>query len=202
MERMSVKPLPLYRTALFLEYVTVSYNIIEAILSIFFGYAASSIALIGFGLDSIVESLSGSVLIWRLRCHSRVSEEKEREIEKKAKLFVSYTFFVLGIYLLFESINKLASHEIPRPSFIGMVIAGISIIIMPILAWRKHVVGTQIGSKALVADSIETSTCAFLSVALLIGLGANYFFGFWQADPIIGFIIAMFLFWEGYEGLA
>ena len=80
-----------------------------------------------------------------------------------------------------------------------MVIAVFSIIIMPVLAWRKYAVGNQIGSEALIADSKETITCAFLSVALLIGLAANYFFGFWQADPVVGLIIAIFLFWEGYE---
>lgn len=197
---MSEKSKTLYRTALFLEYFTVGYNIIEAIFSIFFGNAASSIALISFGLDSIVESLSGSVLIWRLRSHGRVPEMEEKEVEERTKKFVAATFFILGIYVLFESIYKLVSYEISQPSLIGMVIAIFSIIIMPILAWRKHVVGNQIGSKALIADSKETITCAFLSVALLIGLGANYFFGFWQADPIIGLIIALFLFWEAYEG--
>jgi divalent metal cation (Fe/Co/Zn/Cd) transporter len=188
-----------YQTALLLEYFTVGYNIIEAVLSIFFGNAASNISLIGFGLDSVVESLSGSVLIWRLRSHGRISEEEEEEVERKAKKFVTITFLLLGIYVLFESINKLVSQEVSQPSLIGMVIAVFSIIIMPILAWWKYVVGNQIGSKALIADSKETITCAFLSVALLIGLGANYFFGFWQADPIVGFIIAIFLFWEGYE---
>jgi len=189
----------LFRKALLLEYFTVGYNIIEAIVSIFFGNAASSISLIGFGLDSIVESLSGSVLIWRLRSHGHISEEKEEMVEQRAKKLVALTFLVLGIYVAVESISKLVTREVSQPSLIGMVIAVFSLIIMPVLAWRKYTVGTQIGSKALIADSKETITCAFLSVALLIGLGANYFFGFWQADPVAGLIIAVFLFWEGYE---
>lgn len=188
-----------YRTALLLEYFTVGYNIIEAVLSIFFGNAASSIALVSFGLDSIVESLSGSVLIWRLRSHGRIPAKKEEEVEERAKKFVAGTFLILGTYVVLASAYKLASHEIAQPSLIGMVIALFSIIIMPVLAWRKQVVGTQIGSKALIADSKETIACAFLSVALLIGLGANYFLGFWQADPIIGIVISLFLFREAYE---
>jgi divalent metal cation (Fe/Co/Zn/Cd) transporter len=198
-QSMTEKTESLFRTALLLEYFTVGYNIIEAVLSIFFGNAASSISLIGFGLDSVVESLSGSVLIWRLRSHGRVSGEEEEVVEKKAKKFVAITFLILGIYIVFESINKLVGQEVSQPSLIGMMIAVFSIIIMPVLAWRKYVVGNQIGSKALIADSKETITCAFLSVALLIGLAANYFFGFWQADPIVGLLIAIFLFWEGYQ---
>jgi divalent metal cation (Fe/Co/Zn/Cd) transporter len=125
--------------------------------------------------------------------------KKKRTWKKNAKKLIATTFFILGIYVVYESVNKLVEHTISEPSLIGMVIAVFSIIIMPVLAWKKYAVGTRMGSKALVADAKETITCAFLSVALLIGLGANYFFGFWQAEPIAGFIIAVFLFWEGYE---
>ena len=92
------------------------------------------------------------------------------------------------------------THEISQPSPVGIMVAIISMIVMPVLAWKKQVVGTAIGSKALIADSKETITCAFLSIALLIGLGANYPFGFWQADPLVGLIIVIFLFREGFEG--
>ena len=190
----------LYKRGLRLEYFTVGYNILEAIVSIVFGSIAGSIALIGFGLDSIVESLSGLVLIWRLRQHGKISEEAEERIEKRATRFVAITFFVLGAYVLFESIKKLVSAEIPEPSLPGIIIAIVSIIIMPLLMWQKYKTGKQISSRALVADSKETLACAFLSVALLLGLGANYLFGFWQADPIVGLIIVAFLFREGWEG--
>jgi divalent metal cation (Fe/Co/Zn/Cd) transporter len=92
------------------------------------------------------------------------------------------------------------THDISQPTPVGILIAIISMIVMPVLAWRKEVAGTTIGSRALIADAKESITCAFLSVALLIGLGANYFFGFWQADPLVGIIIVIFLFREGYEG--
>ena len=190
----------LWHTALLLEYFTVAYNIAEAVLSILFGMLAASIALIGFGLDSIVESLSAVILIWRLRQHDTGTREEEEKTEKTAQRFVAVTFFILGIYVLYESADKLLGHEIAQPSPVGILIAIASILIMPVLAWKKQAVGTAIGSKALIADSKETLTCAFLSVALLAGLGANYLFGFWQADPLVGIIIVLFLFREGYEG--
>lgn len=190
----------LWRTALLLEYFTVAYNIAEAVLSILFGMLAGSIALIGFGLDSIVESLSAGILIWRLKQHDTGSREEEEKTERTAQRFVAVTFFILGLYVLWESADKLLGHGIAQPSPVGILIALASILIMPALAWKKQAVGNAIGSRALVADAKETLTCAFLSVALLIGLGANYLFGFWQADPLAGIIIVLFLFREGYEG--
>ena len=190
----------LYRRGLYLEYLTVSYNILEAIASILFGSIAGSIALIGFGLDSIIESLSGLVLIWRLRQHKKLSAEAEERLEKRATRFVAVTFFILGIYVLFESIKKLVVAEEPEASLPGIIIAVASLIVMPLLARQKYKTGKQIDSRALVADSKETVACAVLSVALLLGLGANYLFGFWQADPIVGLIIVAFLFREGWEG--
>ena len=189
----------LFKKALLLEYFTVGYNILEALASIYFGSIANSIALIGFGLDSIIESISGIILIWRLRKHERVSEHEENQIERKALKYVAFTFVILGLYVSFESIRKLIFVEIPEPSLYGMVIAILSIVIMPVLSLMKRDVGVKISSKALIADSEETLACAFLSVALLIGLMANYFLGFWQADPLVGFIIAIFLFREGWE---
>jgi cation diffusion facilitator family transporter len=190
----------LYKKGLFLEYFTVGYNIIEAFASIVFGSIANSIALIAFGLDSVVESLSGFVLIWRLRQHGKIPEAEEERIEKKATRIVALTFFVLGLYILFQSLKKLIGKEIPDPSLPGIIIAFISMLIMPVLTWQKYSTGKQIQSRALIADSKETLACAFLSVALLLGLGSNYLFGFWQADPIAGLIIVIFLFREGLEG--
>jgi len=191
----------LYQKGLRLEYFTVAYNILEAVASIVFGSIAGSIALIGFGLDSIVESLSGIVLIWRLRQHGKISVLAEERIEKRAARFVAITFFILGAYVLFESVKKLVSADIPNTSVPGMLIAGASIIVMPLLTWQKYKIGKQIDSKSLIADSKETLACAFLSVSLLVGLGVNYLFGFWQVDSIVGLIIVVFLFREGREDL-
>jgi len=191
----------LHKKALALSYFTLGYNVLEGLVSIFAGILASSIALVGFGLDSFVESLSGSVMIWRLRKHGKISEEEEEKVEKKAIRFVAYTFFILGAYVLYESIKKLYFHEIPGPSLLGIIIAIISIIVMPILFYMKYQTGKSIHSKSLVADSKETLACVFLSVALFIGLGLNYAYGFWQADPIVGLVIVVYLVKEGYNTL-
>ncbi|MCJ7769363.1 MAG: cation diffusion facilitator family transporter [Dehalococcoidales bacterium] len=191
----------LYKKGLFLEYITVVYNVFEAIASIVFGSIAGSVALVGFGLDSVVESLSGLILIWRLRQHGKITAADEERIEKRARKLVAATFFILGSYILYESVEKLAVREIPEPSLPGIIIAILSIIILPVLTWQKYKTGKKINSRALMADARETLVCAFLSVALLLGLGANYLFGFWQADPIVGLIIVAFLFREGWEVL-
>ena len=188
-----------YRRALTLEYFTVGYNIIEAIASIIVGGIANSIALIGFGLDSIVESLSGLVLIWRLTKHNTISEDEEEKIEKKATIFVGITFLILGAYVLIESIRKIISKEIPAPSMAGIIIAILSIIIMPILGYKKYRIGKELNLISLVADSKETFVCSFLSVALLIGLVTRYVFNFWLSDPLVGMIIVVFLMKEGIE---
>ena len=188
----------LYKRALWLSYLTVGYNILEGVVSIAAGALAGSVALVGFGLDSFVESISGGVMVWRFRMHGKISEEEEEKIEKKAVKFVAYTFFVLGAYVLYESVKKLYLHETPDPSLLGIIIARVSIIVMPILFYMKYQTGKKIESRSLVADSKETLACVFLSVSLLVGLGLNYLYGFWQADPIVGLIIVAYLFKEGY----
>ena len=191
----------LHKRALSLSYFTVGYNISEGIVSILAGLLAGSIALVGFGLDSFVESLSGSVMIWRLRKHGKISEEEEEKVEKKAVRFVAYTFLILGAYVFYESIEKLYVHEIPDPSLLGIIIAIVSIIVMPILFYMKYQTGKSIRSISLVADSKETLACVFLSGALLVGLGLNYLYGLWQADPIVGLVIVTYLVKEGYTTL-
>jgi divalent metal cation (Fe/Co/Zn/Cd) transporter len=188
-----------YKKALFLEYFTVIYNIVEAALSIFFGSMAKSIALVGFGLDSVVESLSGGVMIWRLHKHGKISEKDEASVEKKAQKFVAATFFILGVYVFVQSVKKLILKEIPDPSFPGIVIATVSLIVMPLLSLQKLRTGKTIHSEALIADSKETLACALLSSALLLGLGLNYLFSFWQADALVGLVIVVYLFKEGCE---
>ena len=191
----------LHKKALSLSYFTVGYNISEGIVSILAGLLAGSIALIGFGLDSFVESLSGGVMIWRLKKNGRISKGEEERVEKKAVRFVAYTFFILGAYVLYESIKKLYVHEIPDTSLLGIIIALVSIIVMPILFYLKYQTGKTIGSISLVADSKQTLACVFLSSALLIGLGLNYLYGLWQGDPIVGLVIVIYLAKEGHTTL-
>jgi divalent metal cation (Fe/Co/Zn/Cd) transporter len=191
----------LQKRALLLSYLTVGYNILEGAISIFAGYLAGSIALVGFGLDSFVESLSGGVMIWRFRPHANLTEEEEERLEKKAIRLVGYTFFILAAYVLYESVKKLLFQEAPAPSLLGIIIALVSLIVMPGLFYIKYQTGKSLGSASLMADSKQTLACAMLSLALLIGLGLNYLYGIWQADPIIGLLIVALLVREGYEAL-
>jgi divalent metal cation (Fe/Co/Zn/Cd) transporter len=188
-----------YKRALALEYFTVGYNAVEAVVSIIAGRLAGSIALVGFGLDSIVESLSGLVLIWRLRKHDSLSSEEEERVERRAERFVGITFFILGAYILFEAVRKIVLTDIPDPSLFGIIIAVVSIIIMPLLATAKKRLGERLGLRSLVADAKETFVCSVLSLALLLGLLGNYLFGFWLADPLVGIITVGYLVKEGWE---
>lgn len=188
-----------YRKGLIIEYFNLAYNIVEGLVAIIVGSMAGSVALIGFGLDSAVESLSAVVLIWRLHQHGRISEEDEERIEFMAVRLVSITFFLLGAYVLYESLDTLIFREIPDPSIPGIILAVLSIIIMPTISIWKRNIGRRISSKALVADAKETMVCAVLSVALLLGLGLNLLLGWWWADPIAGLVIVAFLFKEGLE---
>ncbi|MBP8951610.1 MAG: cation transporter, partial [Armatimonadetes bacterium] len=131
--------------------MTVAYNVLEGVVSILAGVMAGSIALIGFGLDSAVESLSGGIMIWRFRLHGRVSAEREEQLEQRAARLVGITFFILGLYVLYESAEGLLKREAPNPSLMGIIIAAVSLIIMPWLAVTKRRVGQAIGSRSLMA---------------------------------------------------
>lgn len=191
----------LYRKALLLEYLTVGYNIGEGVVSVAAGVLAGSIALVGFGLDSAIESASGGVLIWRLTRHGKISEEEEERVEKRAVKLVGVSFFLLAAYVLFESLKKLYYAERPEPTLLGIAIAVASIIIMPLLARAKSRAAEGLGSRALRADSRQTFICSLLSVALLFGLGANYLFGLWWADPVAALVIVGFIVKEGIEAM-
>jgi divalent metal cation (Fe/Co/Zn/Cd) transporter len=156
---------------------------------------------VGFGLDSLMESISSGVMIWRFARHEGLSAEEEERVERRAVKLVGYTFFVLGAYVLYESLEKLIRQEIPSPSLLGIFIALASIIFMPGLFYLKYQTGKSLGSASLMADAKQTLVCAMLSVALLLGLGLNYWFGIWPADPAIGLLIVGLLVREGYHAL-
>ena len=188
----------LRKKALHFEYFTVGYNIAEGAASIIAGYLAGSIALAGFGFDSAVESISGAVLIWRLRKNSSAQEAR---IEKKAVRLVAMSFFVLGAYIIWESVEKLRFGKRPQPTLPGIVIAALSLMIMPMLARAKYRVALRMKSISLAADSAQSFICALLSITLLLGLGLNYLFGAWWADPVSALFIVVLIVWEGIEAL-
>lgn len=193
--------LALNRRALALSWVTVCYNIVEGIVSIAFGAVAGSIALVGFGLDSFIESLSGGVMIWRFAQHGRLSEEQERRVERRAVKLVGWTFFILAAYIAFEAAKKLITREMPEASLPGIIIALVSIVTMPTLFLLKRRTARAINSHSLAADSKQTLACSLMSVALLVGLLLNQLWGIWYADPLVGLAIAAWLVKEGVETL-
>ena len=190
-----------YKKALYLSYFTVGYNVLEGLVSVLAGIVSGSIALVGFGLDSFVESFSGGVMVWRFRKAELLSDKEHERREVVAIKFVAYSFFLFGSYVLYESVKTLYLVEIPNPSLLGIIIAIISIIVMPTLYYQKNKVGKSLESSSLVADSKQTLACVFLSIVLLAGLGLNYLYSIWWADPIVGLFIVAFLFKEGYSSL-
>jgi cation diffusion facilitator family transporter len=190
-----------HKKALLSEYFTVGWNVIEGVIAIAAGVYAGSIALIGFGLDSYIEVASGSVLIWRLRKHGFSDEEEEETAEKQAILFVGVTFFLLAFYVIYESAKKLFLQDQPEESMIGIILAVVSLIVMPLLAFYKKKIAAEINSRALRADALETLACSYLSFTLLLGLGANTLFGWWWADPVAALAMVYFLVKEGAEAI-
>lgn len=183
---------------LVLEYFTIGWNLIEAIVGIAAGVAAGSVALVGFALDSVVEASSGAVLLWRLRKEVRDRASAEAA-ERKAVRLVAVAFVALAVYVAGRAAWDLITGSAADDSVAGIVLAVVSLIVMPVLAWRKRVVARALDSRALQADSTQTSVCTYLSAFLLVGLVANSALGWWWADPLAGLAIAAFAAKEGRE---
>ena len=179
-----------------LEYFTIGWNIVEAGVAIGAGWFAGSIALVGFGVDSLIESLSGLALLWRLS--SPVHEESREKIALK---LVGISFLILAAYIAFEAIKSLIAREPPLTSFVGIGLSIASLIIMPLLARAKRLSASNLESRAMKADSRQTDLCAYLSAILLGGLVLNALLGWWWADPVAGLIMVPIIAREGFEGL-
>lgn len=177
-----------------LSYITVAYNMLEGAVSVAFAMWAGSPALLGFGIDSFVESLSGGVMIWRF---SRADDDHRRE--HTAIRLVGLSLVVLAVYVAFEAAMTLSHREPPQCSPAGLIIAALSLMVMPALYVGKRRTASKLQSRSLAADAKQTLGCMMLSVALLLGTGLHYLIGFWQADPIAALIIAAFLVREGYQ---
>ena len=193
----------LHRRALWLEYSTVGWNVVEAVVAIGAGAVAGSVALIGFGADSAIEVISAVGLLWRLRKagpHAAVNEESAAE--KRALYVVAVTFFVLAGYITWEAVRSLISREPPLTSPVGIILAVLSLLVMTGLASVKQRTGREMGSRALVADSKETWVCSYLSLTLLLGVGAYAVFGWWWADPVGALAMLPVILWQGWETLA
>jgi divalent metal cation (Fe/Co/Zn/Cd) transporter len=172
-----------------LEYFTIGYNSAGGLVSIVAGIFAGSVSLIGFGLDSLIEVTSGTALLWRLHHdldHSRRSLEQTERITLQ---IVGGCFVALALYILYESGSTLIRHEPPERSIPGVIVAAVSMIVMPLLARAKRRVATEIGSGAMTADSKQADFCAYLSAILLGGLLLNALLGWWWADPMAGLVM-------------
>lgn len=183
---------------LWLEYFTVAWNVLEAVVGLAAGFAAGSVALVGFALDSVVEASSGTILIWRLRSEASGRHSAE-DVERRAIRLVSWAFLALGVYVGLRSAFDLLTGARPEETIPGIVLAVVSLMVMPVLAWRKRLVARVLDSRALQADSTQTNLCTYLSAFLLVGLLANSWFGWWWADPLAGLTIAGFALKEGWE---
>jgi divalent metal cation (Fe/Co/Zn/Cd) transporter len=170
--------------------------LVEFLIAIGAGIAASSIALIGFGADSLIEGLSGLVVVWLFSSHRLESPTAER----RAQQLIAASFFLLAAYIGVEAARSLIGSEQPGVSWVGIGLAAITAPTMPLLARAKIRVGRQLGSAAATSEAAQNMLCAYLSVALLTGLGANALFGWWWADPLAGLVIAGVAVKEGVDG--
>lgn len=186
------------RKGLLLEYFTIAWNILEAVVGLIFGVLAGSVALVGFALDSVVEASSGGILLWRLRAEASGGSPAE-EVERRAIRLVAVAFLALAAYVGIRASFDLFSGSRPDESPVGIALAIVSLIVMPVLAWRKRLAAKELDSRALQADSTQTTLCTYLSAILLFGLVTNALFGWWWADPIAGLAIAAFAAKEGRE---
>ena len=182
-----------------LEYFTVVWNTVEGLVAFVAGMIAGSISLVGFGIDSFIEVTSGSVLLWRMSVDSDVDRRKLNE--KRALRIVGGCFLLLAIYITYDSISDLWSKRAPEHSVAGIILACVSLVVMPILSRAKRKVGRALGSAAMHADAKQTEFCTYLSAILLLGLLLNAFFGLWWADPLAALIMVPIITKEGIEGL-
>jgi len=193
----------LVRRGFNLSVITVVWNIIEGVIAVIFGFASGSVALLGFGIDSFIESSSGIVVGWRFSYEmSGRSREKTEKAELWASRIAGFLLLVLALYLLTDSCRRLLGYgREPDPSRMGIALTIVSLILMPVLAKAKLKVSGQLGSRALRADAYETICCAWLSLTTLAGLILNAVFGWWWADPVAALVLVPLIVREGIEGI-
>ncbi len=191
----------LLKRASMLEYLTVGWNLMEGVIAVSAALASGSVALLGFGLDSFVESSSGLILLWRLgrERHADLSAEAVELLDRRAHKLVAVALFLLAAYVFMDSALTLYNAERPDVSIVGLVLIAVSIPLMWWLARAKVAAAAELGSGALKADSVQTSACLWLSITALAGIGLNGALGWWWADPSAALIIAGFIAREGAE---
>jgi divalent metal cation (Fe/Co/Zn/Cd) transporter len=182
-----------------LEYFTIAWNALEGLAAVVAGALAGSISLVGFGIDSFIEVTSGGVLLWRMSVDADVRKREQRE--KLSLRIVGVCFLALAAYVGYESISDLVSRKSPEHSVPGIVLACVSLVVMPLLSRAKKRVGNELGSAAMHADAKQTDFCVYLSVILLLGLLLNAALGWWWADPAAALIMVPLIAREGVEAM-
>ena len=188
----------LLRRGVVLEGVTVGYNALEGLVGIAAGFAAGSVALTGFGVDSVIEVTSGALLWWRLRAELG-SVPLGPAVERRAARGAGFLLLALAVYIVIESGRRLLTVDRPNTSLIGIVLTALSLVVMPVLARAKLLTAGALNSRALRADAHETIVCAWLSLTTLAGLTLNAMLGWWWADPLAALVMLSLIVREGIE---
>ena len=181
------------------EYFTIAWNSLEGIVAIIAGAIAGSISLVGFGIDSFIEVTSGATLLWRMSVDADV-ESRERN-EQRSMRIVGVCFIALAVYIGFESARDLINRHAPEHSFTGIILACVSLVVMPFLSRAKKNIGNELGSTAMHADAKQTDFCVYLSAILLAGLVLNAALGWWWADPVAALVMVPIIAKEGFDAV-
>jgi divalent metal cation (Fe/Co/Zn/Cd) transporter len=187
------------RRGIALEYLTVGYNSLEGLIAVIAGTVAGSISLVGFGIDSAIEVISGVTLLWRL--HSDANEGARERIEKISLRIVGVSFLLLSVYVAYDAVTSLLRRDAPGESMVGIALAAVSLIVMPLLVRAKRRIAKKIKSAALEADATQTAMCTYLSAILLAGLTLNASVGWWWADPVAALVMVPIIAREGIEAV-
>jgi divalent metal cation (Fe/Co/Zn/Cd) transporter len=187
------------RRGLWLNYATALYNSLEAIIALAAGVAAGSVALVGFGIDSVIELTASGAAIWRL--HTDADAARRERNERLTLRVVGVSFLALALYVGVEAVRALVGREPPSESPVGIALAALSLVVMPALARAKRRVAGRLGSAALAAETQQTMICTYLSAILLGGLGLNAVAGWWWADPVAALVMVPLIAYEGIEAL-
>ena len=188
----------LVRRGLALNWLTIGYNVVEAVVAIGAGVVSGSVALLGFGLDSVIEVTASGAAQWRLRAD--LDPVRRARAERTTLRIIGWSFLALAAYVVIDSALTLLQKEPPERSVVGLVLLALSAVVMPVLARAKRRVAREMSSRALDAEATQTSLCAYLSVIALAGVAFNAWFGWWWADPVAALAMVPIIAKEGIEG--
>ena len=196
---MSASRAALVQRGLALNWLTIAYNVVEAVVALGAGIVSGSVALVGFGLDSVIEVTASGAAQWRLRADLDVA--RRERVERTTLRIIGWSFLALAAYVTLDSANALVRREPPERSVVGLVLLALSAVVMPVLARAKRRVARAMTSRALEADAMQTSLCAYLSVIALAGVALNAALGWWWADPVAALAMVPIIAREGVEGV-